>query len=266
MAEEIGVRFVKEQSGAQTQTIARITVPSIPDLVCDLWCYEDKFGAGQGEPQADGSMILKHKRCDNPQIGLTTHLIPSFDMVESLVTVVAPDESAVRSIRRINACWQFRKSESFGNRGHFVRDFVSRCFIYTDKGFTRMTDTKRFPDTRRPPDHEYNSPPWVQRYVPIWEEHPGQPKAGWGVSTDRPVYSLVGAVSRDGKHLAAWGCYQCGGIGQGWHDCLHLLPDLSLDYDEEKNRIASRSMFYFMENDPDRLLARYRADFSPIDR
>jgi hypothetical protein len=51
-----------------------------------------------------------------------------------------------------------------------------------------------------------------------------------------------------------------------WHDCLHLLPDLSLDYDGEKNQIASRSVFCFMENDPDKLLARYRADFSPVDR
>ena len=262
----IGIEFVKEQSGEETRTIARITVPSISDLVCDLWCYEDKFGAGEGHPQADGSMILKHHRADNSQIELTTHLVPSLDTVVSSIAVTGPDEDGVQSVRRVNACWQFRNSDSFGNREHFVRDFVNRCFVYTDKGFTRMTDTERFPDTRRPPDHEYNSPPWVQRYVPIWKEHPGQPEASWGVSTDRPVYSLVGAVSRDGRHLAAWGCYQCDGIGQGWHDCLHLLPDLSLDYDREKNRIASRSVFYFMENDPDKLLAKYRADFSPVDR
>ena len=79
-------------------------------------------------------------------------------------------------------------------------------------------------------------------------------------------FSLVGAVSRDGEHLAAWGCYQCSGIGQGWHDCLHLLSDLSLDYDGETSRIASRSVFYFMENDADELLARYKADFDPVDR
>jgi hypothetical protein len=74
MTEVIGIEFVKEQSGAETRTIASITVPSIPDLICDLWCYEDKFGAGQAEPKADGNMILKHRRSDNPQIELTTHL------------------------------------------------------------------------------------------------------------------------------------------------------------------------------------------------
>jgi len=264
MGKGIGIKFVKEQKGKETRTIARITVSAIPDLVCDLWCYEDKFGVGEGYPQADVSMILKHRRSDNPRIELTTHLMPSSDTVVSSIMVTGPDENSVRSVRRINACWQFRNSDSFGNRGHFVRDFVHRCFIYTDKGFTRMTDTQRFPDTRRPPEHEHNSPPWVQRYVPVWEEHPGQPEAGWGVSSDRPVYSLVGVVSKDGKHLAAWGCYQCSGIGQGWHDCLHLLPDLSLDYDAETNKIVSRSVFYFMENDPDKLMARYKADFSPV--
>jgi hypothetical protein len=169
----IGIEFVKEQNGEETRTIARITVPSISDLVCDLWCYEDKFGAGEGHPQADGSMILKHQRADNSQIELTTHLVPSLDTVVSSIVVTGPDEDAMQSIRRVNACWQFRNSDSFGNREHFVRDFVNRCFVYTDKGFTRMTDTERFPDTRRPPDHEYNSPPWVQRYVPIWKEHRG---------------------------------------------------------------------------------------------
>ena len=163
MTKGIGIEFVKEQKGEETRTIARITVSAILDLVCDLWCYEDKFGVGEGYPQADGSLILKHRRSNNPavhevtarsQIELTTHLMPSSDRVVSSIMVTGPDENSVRSVRRINACWQFRNSDSFGNRGHFVRDFVNRCFLYTDKGFVQMTDTQRFPDTRRPPEHE----------------------------------------------------------------------------------------------------------------
>jgi len=265
MDKNIGIEVVQEQWGKTTLTLARLTVFDIPDLMCNIWCYEDKFGVGEPHAQADGSVMLKHRHGDNPKIELTTHLIPSADTVESVVTVTGPDESAVRSVRTVNACWQFRNSESFGNRGHFVRDFVNRCFIYIDRGFVRMTETERFPDTRRPATHEYNSPPWVQNYYPVWEKHPGQPEAGWGVSSDRPIYSLVGCVSRDGKHLAAWGCYQCLHIGQGWHDCLHLLPDLRLDYDEKTNRIVSRCKYYFVENDPDGLLKRYRQDFAPVE-
>ena len=164
MSKKIGIDVVQEPWGEKTLTLVRLEVFDIPDLICDIWCYEDKFGIGEPHPQDDGSMILKHKHGDNPQIELTTHLFPSSDTVESIVTVTGPDEDAVHSIRTVNACWQLRKSDSFGNRGHFVSDFVNRCFIYTDKGFTLMTETKRFPDTRRPTTHEYNSPPWVQNY------------------------------------------------------------------------------------------------------
>lgn len=265
MNNTIRIEFAQEQHGSENRTIARITVPSIPSLTCDLWCYEDKFGVGEGDSQDDGSMILKHRHAEKPEVELRTHLIPSSETVVSLATITGPDERAVRSIRALNACWQFRPSNSFGNRGHFVRDFVNRCFLYTSKGFQWLTDTQRYPDTRRGPDDEKNSPPWVQRYCPLWEEHPGQPQAGWGVSSDRPAYSLVGAVSRDGKHLAAWGTRQCIGIGQGWHDCLHLLADLQLDYDTQRNQIVSRNVFYFTENDPVALLERYKSDFNPVE-
>ena len=276
MSQNISIEFAQEERGSKsayplqrkstlTLTFARVMVPSIPDLVCDLWCYEDKFGIGEPHPQEDGSFIFKHRYLDNPSIESTTHLIPSADTVEFVVKITGPDESAVRSIGWVNVCWQFRPSESFGNRGHFVEDFVNRCFIYTESGFKRMTETERFPDTRESPTHEHNSPPGVQNYYPVWEEHPGQPEAGWGISSDRPIYSVVGCVSRDGKHLAAWGCYQGTHIGQGWHDCLHLFPDFRLDYDATANQIVSRGKFYFMENDPDKLLERYKGDFAPVE-
>ena len=286
MNRKIGIEFVQQErespkafmlqgKNALTLTFARMTVSGIPDLICDLWCYEDKFGIAEPYAQKDGNMIFKHQHLDNPGVEATTHLMPSADAVESVVTVTGPDEAALRSIDTINACWQFRPSESFGNQGHYVRDFVHRCFIYTDRGFTRLTETERFPDTRpwdllprsaRPPRHEYNSPPWVQIYIPVWREHPGQPNEGFGISTNRPIYSLVGCVSRDGKHLAAWGCYQCLDLIQAWFDCLHMLPDLQFDYDATSNQIVSRGKFYFMENDPDKLIERYKGDFAPVER
>ncbi|MFH1919771.1 MAG: hypothetical protein ABIP48_07810 [Planctomycetota bacterium] len=125
-----------------------------------------------------------------------------------------------------------------------------------------MKDTQRFPDTRRPATHKTNSPPWVQNYIPAWREHPGQPKAFWGNSTDQPVYSIVGEVSRDMKYLAAWGCKRSSLIGQGWHDCLHIGADLLLDYDESANRTVSHFKMYFMEFDPEKLLRQYKEDFS----
>ncbi|MBT3267459.1 hypothetical protein HN371_09920 [Candidatus Poribacteria bacterium] len=262
MSELIQLHGVVEAHGGGSRSLARITVPAIPNLVCDLWCYEDKFGVGETHEESDGSLRFRHTHANMPDLELVTHLTGGVDHVVMRLTVAGPDEQSVRSVRRVNACWQFRRSSSFGNRGHFVRDFVSRCFVVTDAGFARLTDTQRHPDTRSPADHAQNSPPWVQRYVPAWMDHPGQPEASWGNSDDRPTRSLVGIVSRDGAHLAAWGYRRCVGIGQGWHDCLHLLPDLSLDYDPAANGIESTAILYFMPNDPDALLARYEADFT----
>jgi len=47
MSELIQLHGVVEAHGGGSRSLARITVPAIPNLVCDLWCYEDKFGVGE---------------------------------------------------------------------------------------------------------------------------------------------------------------------------------------------------------------------------
>ena len=141
-------------------------------------------------------------------------------------------------------------------------DFVSRCFLFTDKGLEWMPDTSRYPDERKPPEDERNSPPWTQIYIPGWTDHPGHDEQGIGISDDRPTQSLTGCVSRDRTRLVGWGCRKAIRIGQAWFDCLHMPPDLSEDYDVIRNRVVSRARLYFMDNDPDALLDRYLANFA----
>ncbi len=263
MASAVHVEAVIEDHGDTTRNLARITPAGIPGAVCDLWCYEDGFGVGDARTLADGALEFRHSHARIADVELTTILAPGPDSLAIRLIAAGPNPESVQAVRRVNACWQFLRSHAFGNRGHYVRDFVSRCFVHTENGITRLTDTRRRPDTRRPPEDPRNSPPWVQRYVPAWERHPGQPDASWGNSDDRPTHSLVGVVSRDGQHLAAWACRKCVGIGQGWHDCLHLLPDMSQDYDTTANRIETTARMYFLPNDMDALLARYQQDFGP---
>jgi hypothetical protein len=240
--------------------MVRIAAPSIPEFECDVWCYEDALGQGEGVPQPDGSILVRHKHPDGASV--ETKLAPSPGAVDWTITVTGPDAEAVKRIRSVNGCWQLRRAPGFGSvKGKFVESFVNQCFVYTAKGFTFLRDTKRFPDTRRPPDHPTNSPPWVQVYTPAWRKHPGQPKAFWGYSTDQPTRSIIGIVSRDGKYMAAWACARSNQLSQGWHDCMHLGADMTRDYDPEGNRIVSHFRMYFMEFDPDKLLERYKADF-----
>lgn len=253
----------QEKHGKRVFTMVRIAVPTIPGFECDVWCYEDRLGQGEGLPQEDGSLILKHgaKGQDGP-IEVTTHFVPHPGEVDFVVTVNGKSKRDVRSVRSVNACWQLRRAPGFQRQGDFVKTFVDQCFIYTVKGFTLLRDTTRFPDTRRPATHSTNSPPWVQVYLPIWMSHGGQPKAFWGNSTDRPVYSIIGEVSRDGKWLATLAWPRCNNMCQGWHDCLHNSPTLLDGYDEKANRTVYRGKFYFMDNDPKTLLERYTSDLA----
>lgn len=247
--------------GERTFTMAQIAIPAMDDFRCEIWCYEMGDGAGEGEVLEDGRLVLRHTMGG---LRVTTTLTPEPGAVRFRVEATGDDPEAVRRFRSVNACWQLHASEAFGNRGNFFADFVSRCFIFTLRGPTFMGETNRFPDTRwdrYTTTPERNDPPWVQVYVPIWREHPGQPQAFWGNSTDRPIHSLIGCVSRDGRWLTAWGWPRCSALSQGWHDCLHASPDFSGCYDEAANTVACEGRLYFMANDPEALLARYLADF-----
>ena len=254
------IRVEQEKRGDSVFTMVRIAVPTIPDFECDVWCYEDALGQGEGSLQPDGSTVLRHKHPNGAEAETT--LVPSEGVVDWYVMVTGPTPEAVKAVGSVNGCWQLRRAPGFqSSDGQFVETFVNQCFIYTARGFTFLKDTERFPDTRRPDTHETNSPPWVQNYIPVWRKHPGQPTAFWGNSTDRPVYSIAGEVSRGMKYLVAWGCTKSRNIGQGWHDCLHIGPDLLVDYDEETNRTVSHFKMYFMEFDSEKLLKQYREDF-----
>lgn len=254
------VRVEQEKLGDKVLTLARIAVPTIPQFECDVWCYEDALGQGQGSPQPDGSMILRHKHPKGAEV--ETRLVPSAGAVDWFVTVTGPTPDAVRAINSVNGCWQFRRAPGFQSlKDQFVESFVNQCFVYTVRGITFFKDTLRFPDTRRPATDKTNSPPWVQQYLPVWQRHPGQPAAFWGISADRPIYSLIGIASRDRKYLAAWGCRRSNNLSQGWHDCLHLGPNMRPDYDERQNRTVSHFKMYFVDFDPVKLLDAYKRDF-----
>lgn len=263
--EHPAIGIEQERRNDSVRTMVRIAVPTIPDFECDVWCYEDNLGQGDDYPQADGSMILKHTHPEGAEVETT--LVPSKGAIDWTVTVTGPNPEAVNAVCSVQGCWQFRRAPGFQSlKGSFVESFVNQCFIFTDRGFTLLKDTSRYPDTRRPAEDEKNSPPWVQQYMPVWREHPGQPEAFWGISDEQPTHSLIGIVSRDGKHLAAWACRDSKTLLQGWHDCLHIWPDMSIDYDENTNRTVSHFKMYFMESDLDRLLEQYNKDFPGVRR
>ena len=236
-----------------------IEEPAVTGLVCDLWCYEDKLGNAVSFHGGGEKLELIHSF---ESAETKTEFYSQNDGVELRVTVTGPDKLCVQTIDRLNPCWQMRRSESFGNRGHYVEDFVSRCFVILDGGLTFLKDTSRIPGTRKRPDDPANYPePWIQEYFPVWRNHPGQIDGRRGHSLDRPVYPIIGCVSRDGNHMAAFAWPETESLGQVWHDCLHPRPAIGESYDEKTNTIISLGRLYFIPNDEKLLLDSFRRDY-----
>ena len=248
-----------EWTPGRTMTMVRVKATAIPDFECDVWCYESAIEPGEAEAGTDGSLILR-QRSTSGQHPIVTRVIPEEGAVRFEVSAEVESDEDARKLPNTNACWQLRRAAGFSSAGHPFPQFVARCFIFTDDGCVTMDKTERFPDTRKPPDDERNSPPWVQVYIPVWRPHPGQPEAFWGNSTDRYLYPLLGCFSKDGKHLVAMGTDTNRSMGQGWHDCLHVNPVWGA-FDAEAGQVTSRFKLYLMANDPDALLKQFAQDF-----
>lgn len=249
------VEYLADEHGS----LVTIRALDAPNLRCDVWCYEDQLGQPASHRLDGDALVLTH-RLD--QATVTSRFEPVDDGALIRVDVSGPTPESVKTVGSLNPCCQFRRSEAFQNRGHYVEDFVARCFVILEDGLTRLGDTRRVPGTRERENDKSNLPnPWIQEYFPIWQKHPGQIPGQRGYSLDRPVYPLIGCISHDEKHLAAIAWPESRSLGQVWHDCLHPRPAISRSYDPQANRTQSLGRMYFLPNDEPTLLAAFARDF-----
>ena len=225
--------------------------------VCELWCYEGgPFRYGKATRRDDGSVVFVH---NSGRMRATTTFTPTGqDRVLMDIAIEGPIEELHR-VSLMGPCMQFWHSETFRRQETLV-EFASRCFLYTMRGPVGMMDTARGQMKGYKPDAPENNPPWTQWYVPFGRAHPGDIWA-FGASGDRPIHDLVGVASRDRKWLAAIGCRHTTTLGQGWHDCIHHVPDMQKYLDAGASRIVHRSVLYVMPNDKRKLLESFRQDF-----
>ena len=229
--------------------------------VCELWCYEGgPFHYGTGSKTSDGKVVFVHT---SGKMKATTTFTPAGpDRVIMDVLVEGPLDE-LKTVNLVGPCMQFWHSPAFQRRNSLL-DFAERCFLYTMRGPVGMLDTARGPMPDYKPEAPENNPPWTQWYVPAGFPHPGSIWA-FGASGDRPVYGLVGVVSKDGRWLSGIGCSRARNVGQGWHDCIHHVPGMQSYLDVQRARIVHRSVLYVMPNDKSRLLQSFRGDFPEAD-
>ena len=172
----------------------------------------------------------------------------------------APKDAKIpQDLPGLNLCWQLKRAPAFASKPGAYPQFIKRCFVFTDAGRTFLDRTTRRPIPCRRPDDQCNNPPWVQSYVGVWCKIPAVDSKTWAdYSPDRFTIPVIGAVSRDGKYLAALANDTAAGMCQAWHDCLHNNPQWVKQPD---GRQVWRLKVYVMSNDPAALLARTTNDF-----
>jgi hypothetical protein len=249
--------------------------PELPGFICDSWCYEipgiEFVGAGARQR---GVIELEHRLTGGPDVfRIETEVIPTPGAVEFVARAFADPkrgEHLPEALPSLNLCFQLRHAKTFKSDRHSADarpypDFVKRCFIFTDKGRTFLNNTERRKIPARSADDPQNNPPWVQMYVGVWT-NPVEPDPGqWSdTSSDRFVVPVIGAVSKDGKHLVALAEDSADQMCQAWHDCLHTSAKWQ-PADAAPADQVWRMKVYLMENDPEALLERVRQDFPKID-
>ena len=250
--------------------VVMATFPNIPDFICDSWCYESDVYLIEAR-SLDGSRIeLRHRSRKYPNVIVITTVTPEPGALEFSARMELEKEdigSLPENNVNLNLCWQLKRAPGFCSKPDSYPDFIKRCFIFTEKGRVFLDKTERRNLPRRVADDFRNNPPWVQSYVDTWKEIPEVSPTAWtdNYSPDKYVTPVIGAVSRDGKYLAALANDSATYMEQAWHDCMHNNP-LWLPAVAPPSERRWRLKLYVMENDPDALLKRAHKDFPNIHR
>lgn len=260
------LRVVREKLWGQYYPMVSMRFPNVPQFACDTWCYEAEVDFLDARPLDGGGIEMRHRDRKNPQALVITTVTPKPGavFVEARVELDRaehPDTGLPSAPPGLNLCWQLRHAPGFASAPDPYPEFVRRCFIFTDRGRTFLLNTDRKKIPVQPAEHEYNNPPWVQMYVSTAQPVPETPANSWaGYSADRYLTPVIGAVSRDGKYLAALANDSADSMAQAWHDCMHNNPK----WLPENTPVAERRWrleVVAMQNDPKALLERVVQDF-----
>lgn len=243
------------------------TFPNVPNFTCDSWCYESEVEFVDAEALDWGRLQLRHRLKEHPNVQLVTIVTPEPGAVEFAARVEIDEATRGQLPDRIlapNLCWQLKRAPDFASDPDPYPEFIKRCFIFSEKGVTFLDQTDRRKIPCRSEDDPYNNPPWVQMYAGVWQTAPQVKPDSWAdYSPTQYTATVIGAVSRDRKYLAAIANDSAQLMCQAWHDCMHNNPRW-LPADAPIDKCTWRLKIYAMENDPQPLLARVAEDFPGI--
>jgi hypothetical protein len=158
-----------------------------------------------------------------------------------------------RSVEAVDIEWAQPCMRVGGFTGRGQDDYFEKCFIFTEKGLTRMHQTHRETNARYTPG---------QVYVPAGiDPNDVNPRP---VSQTRPVNGLVGCFSADETMIVAMAFDHTQELFQGIIKCIH--SDFRIGGMKPGERKRIRGKIYVVPNDVPTLLKRYERDFPSAGR
>lgn len=128
--------------------------------------------------------------------------------------------------------------------------YVSRCFIFTERGLVTLDRTRRTEDALYRGGQVY-----VPEGIDLNDVNPRP------ISPDRPINGLIGCFSADNRYVLAMVWDHTQELFQGVVVCIHNDPRVGgLKAGETK---TLHGKIYHLRNDPEALLERYAKDFPP---
>jgi hypothetical protein len=127
-------------------------------------------------------------------------------------------------------------------------NYTGRSFIFTERGLTKLSDTRRRTDALYRGGQVF-----VPKGINLEDVNPRP------ISLDQPVNGLIGCFSADGSQLLATASSSTHELFEGVYVCLHSDPHVGGLAPGETKKIEAK--LYLLENNYKELLTRYNRDF-----
>lgn len=255
----LAVQAAEPLSLSWTNNMLRISGPNIPGEFVEIWYLEAFCRSGSTHQPWDKTTIPHKTRLieANPQfIRLRTlvepsvvldHVIrPKHDEVDFQLEA-RNEGGAFVDIQWFQPCMRVNRFT-----GASQQTYIEKSFIFTQDGLQFLDKLPRTEEAIYRGGQVYVPPG-----IPLEDVNPRP------ISAIKPSNPLIGCISADGKKILATAWDQTQELFQGVIVCLHNDPRLGGLKSKETKKI--RGKVYILENNPELLLRRYKADFSQQD-
>jgi hypothetical protein len=239
-----------------TNNLLTVSIPGLPGGKLEIW-YLEAFCHKNSTQRDWGKTVLTHKTqlvsADPRHLRFRTTIEPEAEMRHE---IRAGDDELTFEFTLVNHGAQPLDLDWFQPAcirvdrftGMDQTNYITKSFIFTEHGLTTMDKTQRREEALYRGGQVY-----VPKGINLQDVNPRP------ISPDQPINGLIGCISADGRYLLATASDRTHELFQGVYVCLHSDPHVGGLAAGESKRL--RSKLYFMPNDPQELLRRYRQDF-----